>query len=221
MTSPAVDRIFESLTYEAPFLIEKLLKEQMAETAREATDLFTEVKKYIVLAHVDQTRLWRMHSLRVDETWHQFVLFTREYISYCSRYFGHYIQHYPSNAPRTVTRAEDRAASFAVFAQRYEELFGMRLPDTWYDEKHVTPNRRVINHSPGQWIIQEAAGMVTLVNRRGEPLLSVSDTARDTLGFMASTGAFYTRELPGDLTEEEKVMLVAALVKCKLLRSAP
>jgi hypothetical protein len=46
----------------------------------------------------------------------------------------------------------------------------------------------------------------------------VSDLAVDALRFIADTGAFYVRELPGELTSAEKVGLVAALVEMKLLR---
>jgi hypothetical protein len=43
---------------------------------------------------------------------------------------------------------------------------------------------------------------------------------RDAIDFIASTGAFYVRELPGDLTGEERVATVKALVKYRLLRVA-
>jgi hypothetical protein len=60
--------------------------------------------------------------------------------------------------------------------------------------------------------------MVALIDHDGRPLLSVSENAREALRFLVSAGAFYVRELPGDLTDEEKVALVAALVKLKVLR---
>jgi hypothetical protein len=72
----------ESLAYEAPFLIEKLLKERIVDTKEEAEALFTEVKRFILLVRSDETTLWDMHSLRIDEAWHQFVLFTAEYIEF-------------------------------------------------------------------------------------------------------------------------------------------
>jgi hypothetical protein len=60
--------------------------------------------------------------------------------------------------------------------------------------------------------------MVDLVDWDGRVLLSVSEIAREALQFTADTGAFYVRELPGDLTEGEKVALVSALVELKVLR---
>ncbi len=36
--------------------------------------------------------------------------------------------------------------------------------------------------------------------------------------FIATTGAFYVRELPADLSDEEKVALISTLVDMRLLR---
>jgi hypothetical protein len=60
--------------------------------------------------------------------------------------------------------------------------------------------------------------MVDLIGRNGRVLFSVSEIARDALRFVLDTGAFYVRELPGNLTDDEKVALIATLVDMKLLR---
>jgi hypothetical protein len=62
--------------------------------------------------------------------------------------------------------------------------------------------------------------MVNLVDKRGVVRLSVSALAESALCFAIGTGSFFARELPGDLTEEEKVALVAMLVSCCILRVA-
>ena len=60
--------------------------------------------------------------------------------------------------------------------------------------------------------------MVDLLNEGGETLLTVNDLARGALAFINQTGAFYVRELPGDLTDEEKVALIATLVEYGVCR---
>jgi hypothetical protein len=40
------------------------------------------------------------------------------------------------------------------------------------------------------------------------------------MSFIAETGAFYVRELPGGLGDDEKIALIATLVEHKLLRLA-
>jgi hypothetical protein len=208
----------EALDYQAPFLIEKLVKDCFVDTSEEACALFTEVKRYLVLSHVDRTKTWKMHSLCVDEAWHQFVLFTVEYSGFCTKYFGRYRHHFPSNAPDAGFGGAPEA-TLAEFGDRYRDFFGMDLPQVWDDSSWVNPHRRVVHRRDcGQLALGSVDGMVDLIDRDGRAFLSVSDIAGEALRFIASTGAFYVRELPGDLTDEEKVALVSTLVEIKVLR---
>jgi hypothetical protein len=212
----AAEACSEALAFEAPYLIEKLVKDQVVDSADEAGALFREVKRYLVLTTVDRTVAWSMYSLRVDHIWHQFILFTREYIEYCRQNFERYIQHAPSTAPVREDAPRLTPSTFQMFAQRYEELFGEPLPDVWYDEKNVTLKRRVVNSRVGTFSLRDDDDMVELVNGRGEPVFAVDQVARTALEFIARTGTFFVRELP-DLADEQKVALVSTLVEHKLL----
>ncbi len=212
-----------ALAYEAPFLIEKLVKDRIAETSGEAQVLFSEVKRFLLLVRTDRHVVWDMYSRRVDEVWHQFVLFTREYIDFCFRCFGSYVQHSPGVASRpsdAEAEAKEDATCFHDFARRYEELYGTPLPDVWYDARSVTPRRRILNDNAGKMSVQVEDGQVDLVND-GALVLSIRGPARRALDFVAATGAFYVRELPGELTEEEKVALATVLVEQGIVRVAP
>jgi hypothetical protein len=210
--------VFEALDFDAPYLLEKLLKDRVIESAEQGTALFTEVKRYLVLNQVDRTKSWTMHSLRVDEVWHQFVLFTVEYFAFCDKYFGHYVHHAPSNAPDPGFGHRAPKATFAEFQDRYREIFGLELPDVWDDSTSVAPHRRIVNDRAGQLELGSTDDMVDLIGHHGRVLFSVSEIARDALRFIVGMGAFYVRELPGTLTDDEKVALVATLVDMKLLR---
>ncbi len=208
----------DALAYRAPFLIEKLLKNHVADTAEQAEALFTEVKRYLVLNQVDRSRIWKMYSLRVDEVWHQFVLFTGEYVDYCKNQFGRYVHHSPSNAPDRGQADRAPEATFAEFGARYRELFGVDLPDLWDDATSVMPHRRVLNDHAGKLRLTHFDGMIDLSVMDGHVMFSINEIASPALHFIAETGAFYVRELPGGLTDEEKVGLVSTLVGMKLLR---
>ena len=210
----------DALDHEAPYLIEKLLKECVVDTPEQAEALFTEVKRYLVLNQLDRTKSWQMFSLHVDEVWHQFVLFTVEYVAFCHKYFGHYVHHAPSNAPDPGPEFGERppTATFDEFAQRYREIFDSPLPDLWRDSSCVTTHRRVLNDRAGHLDLVTADGMVDLLAPSGRVLFSVNDIALEAMQFLASTGAFYVRELPGALDDDEKVALIANLVDLKLLR---
>ncbi len=208
----------EALDHDAPFLIEKLVRDRVVDTADEGEALFTEVKRYLVLNDVDRSRTWKMYSLRVDEAWHQFVLFTVEYAAFCRRYFGRYLHHAPSNAPDPGVGPRAPEATFTEFADRYRELFGVPLPDVWVDASSVAPHRRVLNDRAGQLRLETDGERVDLFGRGGAVLFSVNAVGLEAMRFIASTGAFYVRELPGDLTDDEKVALISTLIDMRLLR---
>jgi hypothetical protein len=206
----------ESLVFEAPYLIEKLVKDHICADEKEARALFREVKRYFYLSRIDQSTIWEMYSLRIDEIWHQFVLFTRQYMDFCARHYGAYLPHNPSNAPgRTVP-----VATFEEFNAYYQKTFSEPLPDCWYDDRNVRLNRRVMDARIGRLLLREEDGQAELVNGRGEVVFAVNSLAAEALSFMADAGAFYVRELPGGLGNDEKVALVATLVQHRLLRLA-
>lgn len=212
-------KIFGALDYEAPFLIEKLVKDHMVDTPEEAEALFTEVKRYLVIAALDPERSWHMYSLRIDECWHQFILFTRQYIEFCTTYFGRYVPHAPSNSPDAGLAPRQRT-TFKEFNARYQELFQTPLTEIWVDARNVSLNRRVLNDHMGRLRLRTEGGMIELLDRQDEPVVAVNDLAAEALNFIGRTGAFYVRELPGGLDDEEKVALVSMLVECRILRLA-
>ncbi len=207
-----------ALSFEAPYVIEKLVKNRTADSEDDARLLFREAKRYLVLAQSDRATAWQMHSLRVDEAWHQFVLFTVQYADFCMRHFGRFVHHAPSNSPSTAANSSVPRATFAEFQVRYLDLFGEGLPAVWFDAETVTDDRRLVNEHVGALTVGDAGDMVELTALDGTVLFRVNALARATLRFASNTGAFYVRELPGDLTVEERVGLASALVAARLLR---
>ena len=209
------------LRFKAPYLIEKLVKDRIVDTADEGEALFEEAKKFLILSHMDSDVSWNMYSRRVDEVWHQFVLFTSQYVDFCREYFGEYLHHNPSNAPVAPGRPELKPSTFEGFRARYELFFGEPLPDVWWDSRSVSLSRRVINDSAGASTVSVEDGKACLAGTGGRIDVVVDEIARDALEFISCTGSFYVRELPGVLTDEEKVGLIAALVEHRVLRVAP
>jgi hypothetical protein len=203
----------EALGYEAPFLVEKLLKEDIVETAEEGQALFAEVVRFLILNEIFPDTEWMMISRRVDEAWHQFVLFTVEYTSFCATYFGAYQHHAPSNAPvRPGPKRTREPFSLETFQDQYERLFGNPLPALWYDTSAICLRRRVLLVAPAALrLVVDDDDMVTLM-AEDRPLVCVSRLAEGALAFALRARSFYVRELPGDLTDEEKIGLVETLV---------
>ena len=219
-------RLEEALAFNAPFVIDRLVKDRVTDTPAFAEELFTEAKRYLVLCEATPDVPFGMHSAMVDEAWHAFVLFTTEYTEYGERYFGHYLHHAPASnhGEPNVTVAGARpqkAASFNDFRLRYEELFGHPLLAVWYDDSSVAPSSRVINDKVGTLTVIVDDHTVHLMDATGDAVLSVNELACEAVEFIAKTRDFYVRELPGDLTGEEKVGVIAPLVRLGVLRMAP
>jgi hypothetical protein len=215
--------LMKALDYKAPFLIEKLLKERIVETPEHGQQLFVEVVKYLILNRTFPDKHWSMFSRLIDEVWHQFVLFTTEYLAFCTQYFGGYMHHAPSNAPGLEPKVPGSVAIEAdQFRSYYERLFGTPLPDLWRDAVSITLRRRVLL-SDGSGTLRleadETGDTIAIVDSNG-PKLSVGSLAGDALEFMLRTKAFYVRELPGDLTDDEKIGIVEVLVSQGVLSLA-
>ncbi|SIT58660.1 conserved hypothetical protein [Mesorhizobium prunaredense] len=143
-------------------MIERLVKDRIVGTADEGEALFAEAKKFLILSYTDSDVSWNMYSTRVDEVWHQFVLYTSQYIGFCQRYFGEYLHHNPSNAPEAPGRRELRPSTFEGFRARYESFFGEPLPDVWLDGRSVSLSHRVFNDNAGRSQVSVEDGMATL-----------------------------------------------------------
>lgn len=204
------------LSFRAPFLIDKLLKDGIADNAEESQALFNEVKRYLLLVRCHMDVEFAMYSRRIDAAWHSFVLFTEEYAKFCEKFFGAFLHHQPSEAPRAKAALRRVAVDFAHFCLVYESMFGERVPDLWIDHKSVALHRRLVNAGAGLFGVQVASDCATLI-RGDEGVLTVSNVAIEALRFVAVTPHFYVRELPGRMTDEEKIGIAEVLVECGIL----
>jgi hypothetical protein len=213
-----------ALSYRAPFLVEKLQKERIVCHVDEAQLLFDQVLKYLVLECVYPTKQWAMYSRRVDEVWHQFMLFTVEYERFCLRYFGHYVHHAPDRAhgrpEKTTPEADSGTPPFSDFRSQYEHLFQVPIPDVWLDSKSITLDRRVLVASDVAGLCLGPAGDLVRLHCNAGLVCSAHKVAAAVLEFVAGTDAFYVRELPAGLTEAEKIAMVETLVTRGVLRVA-
>ena len=129
--------IIQALEFEAPYVVERLVDDRIADTVAEGNLLFEEVKRYLVLSVSQTDVIVGMSSARVDEAWHAFLLYTYEYRQFCQRYFGRFVGHAPKNTPQDAP--DDRSGrpklNFAGFRERYETFFNEPLPDVWYDRR--------------------------------------------------------------------------------------
>lgn len=78
---------------------------------RAARTRFVEMLKFLEVCAA--TRQVVSPPPRIDDAWHAFVLFTRDYAAYCEARFGFFVHHDPSEAsePAAYERARKRATA--------------------------------------------------------------------------------------------------------------
>ncbi len=118
--------------FEAPYVEEKLLKDGILQSKEEYQRVFTEFKKYVALAKFYPGLRLAMPSRKVDEVWHQFILFTKQYQEFCNNFLGSYLHHIPKTSftPGMPGNKEN-------FVRLYQETFGTLQP-IWEPQHHNT-----------------------------------------------------------------------------------
>lgn len=105
-----------------PFLIEKFAKDH-GYTEDEARSLFEDVKRFLLLGSlVDASPA---PSLPIDQMWHSFILFTKDYADFCAK-VGGFIHHRP--LPQTSDHQPPIDPTLALMTAAYGELSEKHWP---------------------------------------------------------------------------------------------
>jgi hypothetical protein len=215
----------ELMAFQAPYLEEKLLHLKIF-SRQEGRALLQEVKKYMVLTTLHPSVEIPMFSRRVDEVWHQFVLFTNSYSAFCTRFFGRFVHHAPNEeAEQSANDGAPGAPKMKIAAFRllYEPRFGP-LSDLWFDERSLTRDSRVTReefHRPME--LRTAQGKTELLLLQDTPrvMCRVDEWARPALQFVLECDTnFHVRELPG-LADADRVALCRRLTEINVLSVVP
>lgn len=94
-------------------------------------EVFEGLRDYFLICNLAGRRMVAMPSQAVDDAWHEFILFTRQYDSFCSRAFGRFLHHTPTEAMNTPTQASDglkRAWRLACAHEKIDPKAPERLP---------------------------------------------------------------------------------------------
>lgn len=111
-------------TYQHPRLKEKMIDRGVVNS--EQFDVrFNEFKKYTQLVREFGGPM-AMVSKNVDNVWHNFILFTKDYMEYSDKFLGSYLHHNPS-VPSDPRKPE----GVLRFIQLYNERFGPLDGEVW------------------------------------------------------------------------------------------
>ena len=101
-------------------------------TDAEAEDIFTETKKFLYICRIPGVFI-PDELLIVDEMWHNFILFTKEYQDFCAFYFGGYLHHTPASRAEKTQHQQGLVADPGAARQAFHEKLA-RFMSVTYDE---------------------------------------------------------------------------------------
>lgn len=127
------DVVRQVLAYPMPHIIARCQKDYHY-TNEDMALLEIEFKKYLILAivHKDSDMGRGMYSRDVDNLWHSFLLFTKEYSAFCRDYAGFFIHHVPEiDEQRSDENLLELQQDFLAFIEIYEKTFHEEIHPIW------------------------------------------------------------------------------------------
>lgn len=128
------ERKARALSYENAEVIARFRAEYDV-SLEEARALFDDTKKWLWLCGTrpPSMRMSVFGPMKlIDEMWHTFILFTRDYTDYCMTHFGRYLHHAPT-APGSEDLAQLRVERRAMMLLLHAE-FGEATLRRWFDD---------------------------------------------------------------------------------------
>jgi hypothetical protein len=137
MKTPTLDEVLE---YSNRDVVHRFRK-NYGLTWEQAEDIFDQVKKWLWLANhrrhsgITQGLSIDLSLVVIDEMWHNFVLFTKEYAEFCTHYFGYYLHHGPATEAEDLEQREHARAMGP--GERAQAVKDARRPQYEYIYDHL------------------------------------------------------------------------------------
>jgi hypothetical protein len=138
-TLPAT--LAEVLTYRHPGVVRRYVKEQHA-SREEAEEVFQETLKWLYLCgcslRAGVACAMTAEIAKLDEMWHTFLMFTRDYADFCEHYFGSFLHHVPNEDEGEEAREEGAEAVREQLERQFGLVYDVLGEDTlkrWYEEE--------------------------------------------------------------------------------------
>lgn len=126
LTDQQLEILQEIDRYEIPFVEERMLSKKLIQP-EQVSDAVFEFKRFMGLLYLNSGTPGSLAvaSPVVDEVWHQFILFTRQYAEFCEKVVGRFLHHRPRT---TFTPTDPQGA--VRFREQYQKWYG-EIPPIW------------------------------------------------------------------------------------------
>jgi hypothetical protein len=94
-----------------------------------------ELKRFFILSAVKTPHAGGtgMYNSDVDNLWHTFILFTKDYADFCQKHMKHFIHHIPETeeTKRDPDYSIETQKDFQAFINNYQEIFNEEIHPIW------------------------------------------------------------------------------------------
>jgi hypothetical protein len=124
--------IDQVMAYQMPDIIERCQKD-FKYTNEDMQLLEKEFKRFLILCIIFKDSNIGMYSNDIDNLWHSFILFTKEYALFCDQCNGQFIHHVPTlEKDKTPEKRIESKKYFQEFIKNYEEIFNEEIHPLWF-----------------------------------------------------------------------------------------
>lgn len=126
--------IKEVMAYKMPDIIARC-KKDFNYTDEDMQLLEKELKRFFILCILGSNSKSGidMYSKDVDNLWHTFILFTKEYADFCYQYHGKFLHHVPNlEKDNSSVNIDSSQKNFQDFIDLYEAIFHEEIHSIWF-----------------------------------------------------------------------------------------
>lgn len=101
------------------------LRKEFGMSEDEASELFEDTKLFLCLSLTGDSCL--SPTAKIDDGWHTFLLFTKDYALFCRDYLGHFVHHVPFGPDHMRSESDTQINIRELAASQ----FGIELSSNW------------------------------------------------------------------------------------------
>lgn len=137
--------LHEILEYKNPPVVKRFQKEY-PDKAERAEVIFADLMRFFwgTRKHTEDKKLSPTNATldfvfimdeemrEIDQMWHIFLLYTRDYADFCGRYFGEFLHHQPDLVPFFERQGFEFQTNLEKFLNYSYDLFGEDVLTRWF-----------------------------------------------------------------------------------------